>query len=385
MSTLLISWTVLLPLPPLEEPQISRQQLISLMEGARGEWKDYSFFFEGKSTVLGEAERQSQKLGPDGVQFTYSGTYSRRSDRAVRVESYFFNHRTDTAGHYLVSKFDNTLTVSARSESDEKAEVTIREPGIEDFKRIGSFGQILLADAVIGYALSSYVYRFEGFEQVDGHNCIKVRFLLTQDESLPLEKAVSDVFWIDLQRGGHVLRHERHFRTDVASATTNIRLESFETPEGIKVWLPVQGQVEGRITRSTGPNPKRIYSKDPILIEAYHLVPTSLKLNQGLTDKDFTVQPKIGDLVSDHLKKAQYEFGQYVIRSKEPKARPLTNAELETKLETMLGDANIMAGELKATSVERRGTTWLQRTPWIVGGLAALISILLLIRRQISA
>ncbi|CAN5642719.1 hypothetical protein BH23PLA1_BH23PLA1_31160 [soil metagenome] len=371
--------------PAFDDSAIERHQLAQLIEGARADVGNISFYFEGTYTVPGERERQSLRLGPDGVKFSYSGTYSRRADGATRVESYLFNHRTETASHYLVANRDDALTVSAKKDDAERASVTIQKPGGEDFKRIGSIGQVLLADVVIDYARSTYRYEFEGFKKLDGHDCVVVRFSLTRDDSLPREQGISDVYWIDLQRGGHVLRHERYLGTNVGGATTNIKLASFRSPDGATVWLPVSGQVEGRISRDPGPPPKRIYTNHPIYIEAYQVVPSSVRINQGLQDEDFTVRPRTGDIVSDHLKKAQYEFGQYVIRSKEPKPRPLTDAEIESKLEMMLSDAEVMAGELKATSVQRRGTTWLQRTPWIVGGLAAAAVGVVLIRRQLSA
>jgi hypothetical protein len=121
-----------------------------------------------------------------------------------------------------------------------------------------------------------------------------------------------------------------------------------------------------------------IFTKEPVYIEKYDLLPVTMRIGRGLDDKFFSVEAKPGDIIDDHLQGARYEFGQYLARSGENKVREPTDAEIRQGLDKMLHDSDLLARELKATSVSRRGPTWMEQLPWIVCGVA-LSSLLVLV------
>ncbi len=362
---------------------IDRNGLIQLIEASRPSFQDVSFEYEGEYIYPREPERKSQGLGPDGIAETYSGTYVRRGDGATLVDIYRFIHRTKDASHAVIATRSGTVESSSKKASSPEANINIRRAGIEEVGR-GNFGSIWLSDVVLAYARSAYLYEYEGIRALDGHDCLVVRFRLTEDESLPKSKTVSKIFWIDLKRGGHVVHHEQRWGDDLATLTTGIRLESFEVAPGKSAWLPVAGHCEGRVAADPADVKKRVFTGDPIYVENYRLLATSLRWNQGLKDDRFSVKARPGDIVTDALRQAKYEFGQYMVRSKAEKPKPVSDVEVKKNLDRMLGDSDVLARELKASSPQRDGASWLDQWPWAVAGLAAVGLVVFVIRQRLA-
>ena len=218
------------------------------------------------------------------------------------------------------------------------------------------------------FANSPYAYEFEGTRDYDDSECAVVRFrLVYPGETTPKEKTVSEVFWVDLNRGGHVVRHERRMQGENVAGLTTVRLRRFEPRPGKFVWLPGSGRVESRLSSSK--DRKLIYHTTPIWYETYDLLPPNLRIDQGVKDEAFSVRPRTGDRVSDQIRKAQYEFGQYMIRPKTVTRNP-TDTEVKPELDRMLADSKVMAKELKATSPAQEESGWWTRWPWVVASVA---------------
>lgn len=384
-STVVAVTCILLAPPPTSvagDNEINREALVQLIEAAwanRG-YTDASFEYEGKAVY----PRSGGRDRPEIPAFAYNGTYSMRSDGATRANIYFFDFIDQAAENYVVARLGAQTTVWSKRAEAREASITISEARPTDFQRIGSFGQIMLSDEVVELAQSTLPYQFMGFEMFDGARCAVARFYRSKG-SIDKRNAISDTFWIDLERGGHVLRHEHRLGENLARILTGIRLEAHEASPGRSVWMPVFGQEEGHIGQDERDPSVRTYPKDAVYLEAYELVTATLRFDRGLSDEYFTVKPHRGDLVSDRLKEAEYEYGQYVIRSRQPAEPPPSDAEIEAGLEAMLKDSDFLARELKATSVARLGPTWADWAPWLVVGCAAAALAVILFRRRIAA
>ena len=212
----------------------------------------------------------------------------------------------------------------------------------------------------------------------DESECIVVRFRLMVNDEVPAAKLPSYIFYIDLNRGGHVVRCEYYFPGEKLASATTVRLQRFESQAGKGVWLPVSGRVEDFITVSS--DHKTLFASEPVAYSTYELLPLTLQINPGLKDDFFTVKPRVGDVVSDQIRKAQYEFGQYMIRPA-PVTRNPTDAEVRAEMDRMLNDSKIMANELKASSPSQEGSRWWSLGPWVIAG-SALVGIGLVYYRQ---
>jgi hypothetical protein len=366
---------------------IDRNQLIQLMEASRPDFQDVSFEYEGEYVYPREQQQKSQRLGTDGVSDTYSGVYVRRRDDARVVDIYRFLHRTNSATHVVIAVRGDTVEASAKKHDSPKAKLNIRRARIEEFGR-GNFGSIWLRDAVLGYARSTYLYEYIGSRKHDGNDCLVVRFRLAEkEEEVANSGIVSKTFWIDLKRGGHVLHCEERWGDDLVKLTTGVRLESFESEPGKSVWLPVTGHCEGRVTLDPNDMKKTVFLDEPVYVENYRLLASSLRWNQGLKDDRFSVKAKPGDVVTDALRQAKYEYGQYMVRSKAEKAekpKRVTDEEVEKNLDRMLKDADVLARELKAASPQREGTSWLSLAPWAAAGLSGVGLVVLIVKQRLA-
>jgi len=346
---------------------LERADVARLIDGAeQPACRDIVFDYEGKLHVPGPIERESLKLGPDGIRSIYTGTFRRRSDGAYAVDVYTLDKRRDRMRHDQVAILGERMESSSIHADEKKAKILVNSQGPLRFAGPGNYRSIWLADWVRKFAESPYMYDFLGYQRLDGVECLVVRFRLALDDSEPRPGQLSHTFWIDLNRGGHVVRHEDRKGDNLAGLTT-VRLEKFTPGPGRVVWLPVSGRNESRVGLRSG---KMAFLDEPVAYDTYDMIPVTLRFDQGLKDADFSIKAKSGDVVSDELRKAKYQFGQYMVRPKGTTKQP-TDVEVKANLDRMLKDKAVLANELKASSPLREGPGWSSYWPWGLAGLAA--------------
>lgn len=350
--------------------ELDRSSLIKLIDGAQqAACRDVSFEYEGKEIVPGPIERDSLKIGPDGIQYVYTGTLRWRSDGAATVDMYTLNKRVDQVLYGQIAILKGITQTSTVAPNTHKANIRIKNQDLIAYAGHGNYRAIWLADYVRMFANSSYLYSFLGYKQVDGKECLVVRFRLVMDDQIPKDKQVSYTFWIDMARGGNVVRVEHRWGNDLVDLTT-IRLDRFAIEKGHSVWLPVSGRMESRLANRDG---VRKFLDEPVYYLTYDMIPVTIRFNQGLKDSDFTVHASRGDAISDEVRKAKFEYGQYMVRSKTDSKLP-TDTEVKAELDRMLRDKTVMANELKASSPLRDGPGLLGNWPWAVAGLAVAVA-----------
>lgn len=344
---------------------IDRQQLVQLIESAQGAgYRDVSFDYEGKWAFPGQAK-------PEQIENIFTGSFTARADGANLIDVYSFKPLYQQSFHDLVAIVNETATSSTRRGDQKSAAIGVNKLSPLRYAGAGNYRQIWLADLVKRFAASPYFYEFEGFRPLDGVECAVVRFrlLYTDDAQTPKAETPSEIFWVDLNRGGHVLRRESRVRGENLAEVATVQLQRFEPRPGRVVWLPASGRVEYRVAAS--PDFQPIYVTEPVSYLTYDLLLPSLRFDRGLKDEFFTVKPRTGDVVSDQIRKAQYEFGQYMIRPVTVTRQP-TDAEVKAELDRMLKDSKVMATELKASSPAQEESGWWSRWPWAIVGLATL-------------
>ncbi len=342
--------------------KIDRQQLVQLVAAAQeANHQDVSFDYEGRWAF-------ASKFGPELVERVYTGSFTHRADGATLADIYNFEPEDKQASHGVFATLNGTSSFSNQRANQKNAIISIKKQGPLEYAGPGNYRQIWLVDLVKKFALSDYVYEFEGLRRLDDTECIVVRFrLLYPDDPTPKEKSLSEIFWVDLNRGGHVLRHERRVDDVNLASVTAVRLQRFEPRPGRLVWLPSSGKVENLVDVSKDLKP--IYLANPVNYSTYDLLPATLRFDQGLKDGVFSVKARPGDAVSDQVRKARYEFGQYMVRPTTVTRNP-TDAEVKAELERMLKDSKVMATELKASSPAQEESAWWAHWPWAVAGSA---------------
>ncbi len=208
--------------------EIDRQQLIRLIDAAQeNNCRDVGFDYEGRQFAPG-------KSGMEDMKSNYTGSISRRADGANLVDLYYFGKSTGIANHSVVAVFNETTEFSSRQADQKNARIKIAKQGPLEYAGTGNYREIWLNDLVKKFARSQYLYEFEGVRRLDGEECVVGRFRLVYDNSTPKNETVSDVFWIDLNRGGHVVRYERRFQGENLATLTTVRLGRVEASPGKK-------------------------------------------------------------------------------------------------------------------------------------------------------
>lgn len=348
---------------------MDRDQFVRLMDGTDTDVQDWALEYEGAQRFIRAQESQGLGLDPTGLSESFSGTYSRRGDGSIRSEIYSMSHATGIAAHGLRVTSDSRMVTSTQISGRQEATVTVEDHSPARYWYTGSLGRLLLRDLLMERLRTANDFEYHGVHRIDDRDCPKVSFRERGIPPSPEAHPVEDFFWVDLERGGNVLRHEQRWGKDLATATVGVRLQEFQANSGRRIWLPVYGRVESHV--AFDPTERRTYFPDePIYVETYDVLEDSVRLEQGLKDEYFSIKAKPGDLVTDQVKKAQYEFGQYLVRSEAERARPVSDAEVRANLDRMLQDADVLARELKASSPTREGPSWTTYAPWAVSGLA---------------
>jgi hypothetical protein len=203
---------------------------------------------------------------------------------------------------------------------------------------------------------AEHEFKLEGWEDVDGHRCLKVR-MLWQPRSLL--KYLKDQFptvriWFDMERG-YALRLERYRGDELMSRAEVTRLERLRLPDGRPIWFPKEGKSAVFQKHVDG---KFVYAKEPYTHETYNILTDTVKFNQGLSDGFFSAK-KHALVVSDEgLRKLQRELDQ------KPKPRveklPSDPESRKKRLDAALAEADRQVERLEASSAARAGVGWFE-------------------------
>jgi hypothetical protein len=191
--------------------------------------------------------------------------------------------------------------------------------------------------------LSMLHFESHGFERVQGRNCLHVE--VDTVRGLPPPRTLRSHYWIDMERGGHPIQVEYHQDGQLNSRAT-IELESVQAEDGASVWFPLRGTFESFTLddRTSG---------QPFFRQTIQVVPSSLRLNQGLPDTVFALNSKGGVTDTSSLSQARDDF-----LHPPPAPRFRTDHRgVQERLDSQLAEADRQSRRLDASDV-REGWPW---------------------------
>ncbi len=222
-----------------------RTQLAQLIAAAQQNLcHDVAFEYEGQQVIPGESGQKAHKLQVDGVRFSYSGTFARREDGASLTEIYSLDKKYDVPSRITVALLDGVGEDLSQKATEKQGKVAARKQGPLSQYMVGDYHVVWAADKVLELAKSVYQYETQGTARIGDSECLIVRFLLDLEGSPATEKTPTKTFWIDLDRGGHVVRSEDHLGRGNLMRRTIVELGRFERRPGKTCWLPISGRVE---------------------------------------------------------------------------------------------------------------------------------------------
>ena len=333
--------------------------IAGLLEAAYAPMKDVTFEYEGKMTF--PEGGKSAVHDADGLFDDYSGVVAERRDGAILVDIYHrFYKRNHEIVRETVAMLGERCEIYMRTVDQRGASGQVVDAHYSRAELSGSMSRISYAHILIGILRDvNWAVIQEESEPVAGRQCIVVKFIFVPDNKLSLR------FWIDLERGGHVLKYEEMQGKEVRARAYDVSLEQFKDSQGQAVWIPVSGVWEGYVAVDKEGPPT--IGKKATNRETYTVLKESVRVNTGLKDDRFSVKFANGTLITDKLRRAQYQFGQ----TNPPGKKITTSFDAEASLKEQLRLADQQKDELKAASWERSGTSWVDWMPWltVAGGM----------------
>ncbi len=349
------------------------RSFVDTLAAVQPQLDDFHCEFEGYSVVKSESLRKSLKLADDGILQGFTGLFiwTTRGDTYVNTL-----HRVEHTGwiereQVIIRGSKGEAEQYLRRDNRPIGRGVIDSPFRIHTNREGCLGSIFLIDTLrrlswlrgMGFSVTDDV--------LDGQRLKLLSISLTSWPG-PYQK-----FWIDLHRGGHVVRWEMFARGGELTRRSDIELRSF--PLGDRtVWMPVRGVSESHNAFKDG---KAYYPAEPTTVETIQVVGSTLAFNKHPGPDTFNIKYKPGTPISDKLRKLEYEFGQ-----QKPKIEPRTAMpvrEAEELLKEAIANAERQRSELVAASPSD-GFNWSSWLAWGFGAVLLVTSTILMIQRRRS-
>jgi hypothetical protein len=179
-------------------------------------------------------------------------------------------------------------------------------------------------------------------------------------------------YHVDLARGGHVVRYLHYTNDGAIVGKTDIKLSAFQV-DGKEVWMPTSAETLG-FSAINYKTKRPYFTKKPTGHSKIAVVDGTMEFNTHPGREIFTIDAKLGNPVSEQLRKMTAEFA-----AQKPIVQP-TKAESETMLQEALTSAETEKRELTADP-SSEGINWARWLP-LVGVLAVGTSLFALWRQR---
>jgi len=383
MSTIVLS--ILLSLQPIvaDDGIHDAKSLVAAIEAIQRPVEDFRCEFEGSLYFKGKAlEDPSTKssVSPDGLAQVFDGVFTwkrggeTRSDGMYRLQGNMarIQHKI-----LVVRPSQNQSEWYIRDNDAPPGKAVVLPPQKGSSHTSDCYGWIFLIDQ-----LKREVADEVNFMATVTDDKIEGRALKVLSLTLKfVPDFIAARYWIDLRRGGHVVRSEIYQRPEnrskpVMAARLDIKLAPFKLGDA-EVWMPVSGNEVGYMSTELNAEKKRrvIACDEPTVLTSMKVVDGSMEFNKHPGPEVFTFKYKPGAAISDNLRKLTYEFGQQHLAPKPKKS------ELEAMLKEQVAKAEEQKAELVAAPLSE-GINWSSWLFWGMGAAVVASSVLLWIQRR---
>ncbi|MGC8639972.1 MAG: hypothetical protein ACP5XB_08870 [Isosphaeraceae bacterium] len=333
---------------------MSAHDFTRLMAGLHSEIKDVWFIFEGQVRGL-EGEKGGSTAQPDDKAEFCQGTYAYRSDGATLLDVYVHSARTDVPyQRTTLAALKGRLEQINRIPDREYNPATLAGPALPGaFDRPMSAQRILYLSYFHAHSgLANEDFADEGWEDVAGHRCLRVRINLFPSAAVKLSPGATMMWnrlWIDMERGGYPLRVELWRGSDLWGRD-EVELAEVPGPGGKRIWFPARGTSDSFV-REDGSVSARARVR-----ETYSVVAGTTRFNQGLADKIFSVKYN-GSLAETAGLRSQRRLFQSIPPPQRDQS-PKDPESLQRQLDERLAEADKQSKELDASSTVGTYRDW---------------------------
>jgi hypothetical protein len=339
--------------PPAGQP-LSAQQFSDVMRAAWAPVTSASFVYEGNVTYSGPVSKHYKGAS------NFQGVYAFKNNKSVFLDLYFqradqpFLHTTMS----LAAGKDYEVNRSTPDVEGADGNV-VKQPG-----SLLNFFVEATPESFLGYSHlrlhmddpARWGYEFLGWETVDGHDCLKVSFTSGKAPSpdRPNNGVLKEIYWFDLTRGGHFLRHDVMRDEDLMGRTSQVELRQCVDGER-HYWMPFTGTSESFFWANE-------YHSRPVIVTKYEVVDGSMRLNLDIPDDLFRAGRRNG--VSPMYKALGLASPQNRFAPGSGEAKPEATKKTEVpagpihvsqRLDNLLAEAESQSQMLEASG---RPTAW---------------------------
>lgn len=383
---------ILFCVPSQTDGNVGPDRFVRLIQGQAEILKDVSFVFEGEMRWIGP----KNELGGDPELFDerFQGGYLYRKNDAAFLDVYVRCAKpTEPVTHRKVCVLkgrQESQSVRANSKRFGIAPATLRGGGFvgtltgpQSPHVFFHLWHLLLVDHP-----RDWNYAFLGWDNIDGRRCLRVEIDpfpraggdKTGNES-PGEYETRHQYWIDLERGAHVVKLEILTRKKLWLRFDRIVLERFPLPDKTFIWFPVRGRMQSYLWNET-------YRDSPVAEQTAAVVPSSIRFNQNLPDEMFNVNRPSAFPSPDELRKRIQKPRKFELREEfdsAPSSAPRTDPiGVRRRIEQKLEEADRQAEELQASSPARASWSWVSIGRFVFGSAGMLLVVTALVLRMRS-
>ncbi|MDX2038074.1 MAG: hypothetical protein SFX72_15605 [Isosphaeraceae bacterium] len=301
--------------------------------------RDLMLEYEGTFSFPGEEPGGEAGFGEGGLAEKYVGLYATILGKADWSDVFDTTAKTGQTTRHTVLRDGDRLVNQTYVYRDEDHRKRVEKASWSAMLLSPTFGQLHLAPILVAELRAlNYLAVEQEPDIIDGHECERFTIRTRNPPPEVAERRPSESYWVDMKRGGQVIRKEHSLRDRVIRRAM-IELAEFKDPAGNGVWVPISGRIEA-------------YSEsgETINLHLYKVFPESVRVNQGLRVADLSVGYKPGAIRSEAMRKAIRDL------PKTPKPAPAKSlAEMEAELKAKLAVVESEATERRVEPEPARG------------------------------
>jgi hypothetical protein len=363
--------TLLLMQSQASSHDIGADQFLNVMHSLQADVHDVAFIYEGEEQLVAPG---ATKEDQESFRKRFQGSYAYRSDGATYLDLYISATQEPQLYRSMAAVFRDKTELLAFAPSQRSRRFVVerkRNHYLLERTSPQRFFFYWFFQSVNN--ASSLGYECQGWEVMNGRNCLKVRLRMYPDADIKIDakghRATPDyLMWIDLERGGHPVRVDTMRWPPDVSERTQTEVQQFTLPGGKKAWFPISAVTESFLVKPGQ------YSKEPLIREIYAVVRRTVRFNGGIPDSTFTVRrdDQIPGAAEIDLRKAFKQAEAH------PPSAPRNDPKSVTEmLEQKLVEADRQSKMLEASSPARDSWSWssLAQFVFLGAGMALLASI----------
>ena len=335
MTTILATLAIGLISQAHNNTQITPEQFSRIIAASNELIHDVAFMYEGETKYVGPLNLL-RKNTPEKIGSTFQGTYIYRNDGSVLLDSYQrLLDPTSPLGHCTETLFNSRM---------ERKQWSHRQDGtlIRPVSSAGDVGSLSGPRSPQHFYFLPYLASLKtfddsslkviGWEPIDDHKCLRIEhYPIGRDNPDPRFSPITN-YWIDIDRGGHVLKATYTRNGRIAGMTDKIELIQVDNRQGSKVWLPVSGTTSSYVWNGT-------YESSPVHTEHQYVISDTLLLDQGWPDTVFTSDVKSPELLKLTKLHQLTVKAAFVEKTRDARAKRDNIVDSSRKLAERLADA----------------------------------------------